>query len=237
MSSLGSMVLLMFSTSKIQIMENFAYDITCSKETFDSLKADERFLGLLTLARVVNSLRFFQREFIDSKNVSGPVGARSCINSFLFGASVLYEGFLTVEKIGTHFKALDSYREGFGALLKDKDIQNFRQSVLYRVRNKFVFHFDRNVVKESFEHFQLPTYKFASGIGKASGEMYFGLADEAVMNYLLQPSDNEPNESVRARYKKIMQDTTQLMGRFNESAERLMADVMDDMGFTLSRGQ
>ena len=64
--------------------------------------------------------------------------------------------------------------------------------------------------------------------------MYFGLADEAVINYLLQPVDNESDGSLKARYKKTVQDTTLLMGRFVESAEHLMADVAEDMGFTLS---
>ena len=283
---------------EIPVIEDFAYHIACSKENFDLLKTDERFLGLLTFARSVNALRFCQKTAIDTKgsrknnftfshlilrlssvdlhsrsprnsslflwlrsfrsaksnlNLSEnsvkffyanpkdagvPAGARSQrINSFLFTSSVLYEGFLTVERQGKAFKDLDSYRNGFGVLLKDKSVQSLRQSVLQRMRNKFVFHFDRDVAKEAFDHFQLPEYKFASGIGKASGEMYFGLADEAVMNYLMQPANNEPDESVKARYKKIVQETTQLMGRFTESSERLMADAIEGMGFTLATGQ
>ena len=214
-------------------MEDFSYDITCSQETFDRLKTDERFLALLTLARVINALRFCQKAAIDAKAVAGAAGDRTRINSFLFEASVLYEGFLAVERLAMHFKDFDSYRNGFAVLLKDSATQSLRQSVLHRMRNKFVFHFDRDVAKESFDHFELPVYKFASGTGEASGEMYFGLADEAVMNYLLQPADKEPDESVKTRYEKILQDTAQLMGRFTESAERLMADVMDDMGFAL----
>jgi hypothetical protein len=222
---------------EVQIVMDFSYDISCAQETFDRLKTDERFLALLTLARVVNALRFCLKADIDAKTVTGPTGARTRINSFLFAGSVLYEGFLAVERLGMHFKDLDSYRNGFGVLLKDRATQSLRQSVLHRMRNKFVFHFDRDVARESFDHFQLPAYKFASGIGEASGEMYFGLADEAVMNYLLQPAHNESDESLKARYANILQDTAQLMGRFTESAEGLMADVMDDMGFTVNRAQ
>jgi hypothetical protein len=218
-------------------MEDFAYDITCSKEKFDLLKTDERFLGLLTLARVVNALRFCQKAAIDAKDVPGPAGARSRINSFLYASSVLYEGFLVVEKLGRNFKDLDSFRNGFGVLLRDRAVRSLRESVLNRMRNKFVFHFDPDVAKESFENFELREYKFASGIGKASGEMYFGLADEAVINYLLRPIQNEPDESLKRRYEEILQETTQIMGRFTESAERLMADVLDDMGFTVKTSQ
>jgi len=216
-------------------MSEFSYDICCSKEAFDRLKTDDCFLALLTLARVVNALRFCQKAAIDAKTVTGPAGARSRINSFLFAASVLYEGFLTVERLSVHFKSCPSYRNGFALLLKDKDTQSLRQLVLQRMRNKFVFHFDRNVAKEAFEHFELPVYKFASGKGKASGEMYFGLADEAVVNYLLQPAGDESDESIKNRYEEILKDTTKFMGRFTESAEQLMAEATDNkhMGFEL----
>ncbi len=63
-------------------------------------------------------------------------------------------------------------------------------------------------------------YKFASGVGKAGGDMYFGLADEAVINYLLEPVPNEPDENLKQRYEKILQETVQVMGRFIASAEK-----------------
>ena len=218
-------------------MEDFAYDITCSKERFDLLKTDEHFLGLLTLARVVNALRFCQQAAIDAKDIAGPAGARSRINSLLYASSVLYEGFLVIEKIEKNFKNLDSFINGFGSLLRDRIVRSLRESVLNRMRNKFVFHFDPDVAMESFKNFELSEYKFASGIGKASGEMYFGLADEAVLNYLLQPTQNEPNDSLKGRWEKILQETTQIIGRFTESAERLMADVLVEMGFTMKTSQ
>ena len=212
------------------------YDIVCSKETFNLLKADESFLGLLTLARAVNAMRFCQKAGIDSKSTVGPAGARSRINSFLFAGSVLYQGFITAEGLGKHFRHLDSYKEGFQELLNDSDVQSFRKSVLHRMRNKFVFHFDRDVAKESLgKNFDLKEYKFASGIGDASGEMYFGLADEAAIHYLLDPTENESNESLKARFEKILEDTTRLMGRFTDSGEKLMADVLSCMGFTVKK--
>lgn len=192
-------------------------------------------MGLLTLSRAVNALRFCQQAAIDAKDMAGPAGARSRINSFLYASSALYEGFLIVEKLGKHFKNIDSFTNGLGSLLKDKSARSLRESMLNRMRNKFVFHFDPDVARESFTNFELSEYKFASGIGKASGEMYFGLADEAVINFLLQPTQNEPDESLKSRWEKILEETAQIMGRFIESAERLMADALVEMGFTVKR--
>jgi len=124
------------------------------------LRDDERFLGLLTLARFINALRYFQKSAIDSKGTNDPVAARSVLNSFWYGSSVLYEGFLLVEKLAKVFKDLDSFKGGFGALLRDHQVQSFRNSVLKRMRNKFGFHFDEEVVKESLKDFELAEYKF-----------------------------------------------------------------------------
>ncbi len=110
------------------------------------LRTDEKFLELLSLARVLNALRFFHKTTVDSYALSGPVRARSIINSFLYLGSVLYEGFHTVEKLGKDLKNLDSFN-GFEVLLKDKTVRSFRKLVLHRMRNKFVFHFDVTVAK------------------------------------------------------------------------------------------
>ena len=62
---------------------------------------------------------------------------------------------------------------------------------------------------------------------------YFGLADELSINYLLQPKKNESDDSLKKRYTQIVKDTTSIMGTFSESAEILMADVLEKKGFIL----
>jgi len=105
-------------------MEDISYKIKCSNSTFQSLKADERFLSLLTLARVVNALRFCQKAATDAESSNGPSSARSRFNSALFASSVMYEGLRTASSLGKHFADLEYFKKGFGALLKDKKIKN-----------------------------------------------------------------------------------------------------------------
>ena len=64
--------------------------------------------------------------------------------------------------------------------------------------------------------------------------MVFVLADEAVINYLLQPAPRESNESLAKRYKEILQDTTEVTGKFLVASEKLMGDVLKDMGFKVT---
>ena len=42
------------------------WDIECTGDTFNTLRSDERFLGLLTLAKFVNAFRFCQQPVIDT---------------------------------------------------------------------------------------------------------------------------------------------------------------------------
>ena len=144
-------------------MEKQSWDISCTKEEFKKIKSDERFLGLLPLAMVVNALCFCLEAVLDAKGGSSPSSPRTRINSFLFASSVLFEGFLLVENLGKHYKDLDSFKDGFGSLLRDKSVGKLRDSILKRARNKFVFHFDGDVAKESLKRFELPTINFASG--------------------------------------------------------------------------
>jgi hypothetical protein len=141
---------------EMENIDNKLWNIECTPDTFESLKSDERFLSLLTLARFTNAIRFCQQSAISASQSDSPSASRQIINSFLFASSVLYEGFLLVERLGKHFHDLDSFKQGFGALLRDKKVIKLRKSFLHRMRNKFVFHFDSDIFKDALGNFKLP---------------------------------------------------------------------------------
>jgi len=207
------------------------WEIVCSKDKFDDLKSDDRFLALLTLARFVNALRFCQQAAIDAWNKGAPSGSRQRINSVWFSGSVLYEGFRVVENLGKYYRDLNSFKNGFAIFLKDKDIRALKETSLERMRNKFVFHFDQDVAREALNNFKLSTYTFAVSRGRASGEMYFNLADEAVVNYLLQPEAEECDHDLQVRFENLIEQITNTMGRFVRATEDLMAEALAGMGW------
>jgi hypothetical protein len=65
--------------------------------------------------------------------------------------------------------------------------------------------------------------------------MYFSLVDEIAINYLLQPAENESNDSLNERFGNILKDTTNIIGEFAKSADLLMSDVLKDLGFIVKR--
>ena len=206
------------------------WEIVCSKDKFD-----DRFLALLTLARFVNALRFCQQAGTDAQDKDAPSGSRQRINSFWFCGSVLYEGFRVAESLRKYYRDLNSFKNGFAILLKDEDISALRETLLKRMRNKFVFHFDRDVAGEALNNFKLPTYTFAVSRGRAPEEMYFNLADEAVNNYLLQPKAEESDHDLQVRLENLMGQIKNIIGRFVRATEDLMAEALAGMGWNVEK--
>lgn len=208
-----------------------SWGIECTPDAFDAMKSNKKFLGLLTLARFLNALRFCQQPAIDTLKVDSPIDRRRMINSFLFASSVLYEGFLLVERLKKIFQKFDSFKNGFGILLKDKSVIDLRKSVLHRMRNKFVFHFDNNIAIDALRNLELPKYRFASCLGKAPGNMYFELADLAVVIYLTQPGSKIIYGVETQQFTRLAQEVTALMNRFSDAAMKLMDEVLPSLGW------
>ena len=232
------------------------WKLTCTKETLNTLKHDEKFIAMLPLARCMNALLFClgililnhpQKSVLGDKphsNNEEQIKLGTKFNSFLFICSILYEGFLLIEKITKDFKNDISFKEGFRKLLKDKNIQNFRNNVLKIVRNKYVFHFDKNVEDkdvasgDSLEKFlQLDLhrheYSFASGTDFNLGGTYFDLVDEIMIHNIIKAKPNESNEILTKRYREILKQTEDIMVQFIESATELLTDNLTEMGFSV----
>lgn len=205
--------------------------ISCTKEVFESIKSDERFIGLLNLARFINALRFCQKPIINIENNSQSFNDGVYLNSFLFTSSLLYEGFKLVKKFNKNIKSLDSFKNGFQCLIEDTTVMDLIESIRKKMRNKFVFHFDDRVMKKSLQTFDIPTIKFASRCENGTGGTYFDLADKIVMNYLLQRKENESNKSWMHRFDQIVKNTCTIMDKFNKATIMLMAEIMEDMPF------
>jgi hypothetical protein len=208
------------------------WKITCSEDTFNRLKSDERFLGLLTLARFVNALRFCEVTFLKAKGAKTPSARRQSINGFLFASSVLYEGFLLVGQLGKRLRNFESYKSGFGPLFRDPAVKSLRKNYLKRLRNKFVFHFDQAVPGEVMDQFDLPEYAFATGRGPRSSELYFDLADEIFIDYLLPLKKGEVQGAHDERHKAKIKEVSEVANRFSSAAESLIAEVLPTMGWT-----
>jgi hypothetical protein len=217
-------------------MKNSYCEIVLAEDKFNELRNDKTFLAILTLARCVNALRFCQTPLIESKRKSTPAVSRQVLNSVLLASSVLYEGLKVADSLGRDFKSLVSFREGFGKLLKKPETKKLRSGILRKMRNKFVFHFDQDVAAVALTHFELPSYKFAVGRGTARGHLYYALADEISVHYLLDPEGEKSNDQLEKTYIQFTQGIADLMVEFDDAAEELIAETLLQQGWRLGEG-
>jgi hypothetical protein len=215
------------------------YCISISKEKFEVLKNDRKFLKILILTRFINGLRFcLMSSFLPVSDREGTYARkRQTINGFLFTASVLYEGFRFAEQaLKEDFQKMDVYKEGIGAMIEDKKIKELRET-LRIMRNIFVFHFDtKNIQRtgQSLQTYNSDSYIFASAHGEASGNMYYVFADEFFINFLLDEKNVKSKDGLIEIYKGLLKDTRDLMSRFIEAAEKLIDEVLLEMGLTVT---
>lgn len=206
--------------------------IFTSKEEFDKLRDDPKFARLLNLARTVNAVYFCFNSLLDYSGDETPAGQRQNINGFLFAAGVLHEGFCVADRLEEHFGDRDSYRTGFGTLLADPKIQQLRKTILKQMRDKFVFHYDKDVAEKTLKSLDLQEYVFASGTGGKRKGTYYNLADEIVINYLLHDvSPDEKDGALREALKSI----GEALSAFVDCADTLINDVLPESTWHLRR--
>ncbi len=206
-------------------------EVYISNDDFNQLRSNPQLSSLLTLARVVNALNFCFRVLKDFSGDESPAGRRQHINAFLFSTGVLYGGLEITDTLTKHFGNRASFQAGFGSLLADSRTENLRTKVLKPLRDKTVFHFDRDVATKTINSFNLdlPSYLFVTASGNKAGDIYYNLADEVAINFVLGEPTSEEEE--RRRLAEILSDTADVLKRFVEAANTLIADVLKEMGW------
>lgn len=217
----------------IQCMCKKNWNISCSSISFDKLRTDERFIAILNLARISNALLFCQIPALEVGKKNTPSAGRQLINSFLYASAILYEGLNRADSLGKYFKDLDSFKNGFAIILKDEKIKRHRNAVLDTLRNQFVFHFDKDIIPETLKDFVLPEYIFAISNGLKRKDIYYNLADEIVLDYLLR--DIKDDQEKAKRFKEIIKQTTELMVSFSKATDDLIQEVLIEMGWVLKK--
>ena len=125
-------------------------EIYTSAEKVDKLRSDPKFAKLLNLARAVNAIYFCLNVLLDHGGDITPAGQRQHINAFCFLPA--HEAFAVADSLEKYFGDRDSYRNGFGRLLEDPKTKQLRGTILHRMRNKLVFHYDEDVARKAFEN-------------------------------------------------------------------------------------
>ena len=124
-----------------------------------------------------------------------------------------------------NLKDLKSYRDGCKNIFRVKNFKEI-ENVISIIRNKIVFHFDKDVVPDSLKNFSLDKYRFASGKGENSVNTYYGLADELSVHYLFDQFGLKTDDQRKEFYVKINSEIGELVKKFYKACEDLIIEVL-----------
>jgi|SRR5689334_18043449 len=203
------------------------WEVYISKRHFDKMRSDPKFSALLRLARIVNALNFCFRTLIKSNEDDTPAASRQHINSLLFACGILYEGIKVAKTLGKYFADRESFQKGLAQLLKDKETKKLQETALNSMRNKIVFHYDEDVVTTTLNNLNLESYVFVSGYGPQRGEMYYTLADEIAINFMIgEPGSKQEEDRI---LRELLTTTAEVVTKFVRTSDVLIADVLAEM--------
>ena len=203
--------------------------IYASPERWKVLRSDPAFLELVRLARVVNSLAGNYAGLLTPLDDQSPRARRDRFGAFFYVAALLQEGLKAAESLGRYFRDLPQFQTDFGALFADPDVRELRSGDLDKIRDQVVFHFDRDCLAVGLSRFPDGRTLIATAPQQwVSGEVYFDIADDAVVAYLYADAPTQPE--YLARVERLMTRVTGVFQRFMQASHRLIPAALQRMG-------
>lgn len=193
------------------------------------MKGDVAFAELLVLARMANALRFALSAAFDAPG--GVIGERQRNASFLQTAANVSEILQTLQRMEKHFRDLLTYKELIAPLLADDSAADLRSRILKWLRDKAVFHHDRNVMPGGLSELDGGPWTFAEGDSNAFMGVSYPLADFATIRAALEQIDS--SEGLIDVFEKVLRQTVELALRILTAVDSLIGEALNERGFLL----
>src|SRR5690349_20524194 len=116
---------------------------SCTPEQFLALRTRPDFQQLVALARWANAARTITAAMPErpEETPGTPAGHRQRRNTILFISALLYEGWELVQRMRRDYRTYDTWKTGFGLILKDRRFVQLVEKRLGPLRSQTVFHF------------------------------------------------------------------------------------------------
>src|SRR5687768_15668374 len=98
-------------------------EIVAPEAEWPRIRDDARFIELMRLARVANSLGVTYPPLAHTLQDQSPAARRDRFAAFLYAAALLTEGLDTAQSLGPWFRDRDQYKAGFAAIFSDPSFQ------------------------------------------------------------------------------------------------------------------
>jgi hypothetical protein len=207
--------------------------ITCPPDVFASLRRDEGFWQLLALARLANALRFAQVA-IPAPADDTPSGIRQRVNSFSSTVALLKEGVPLLQRMGNHFRHLDSYGSHVLPILRDRAVESILSENVKPLRDEAVAHFLELELGPRLDDHDFQQHDFAIGLGNSQGQTYYLLADELAFRAFT--GTTATRDEFLERMGELLRRSTVLIVRFVSATDLVIGEALREMGWTMEVG-
>jgi len=213
----------------------FKYYIT--KEEFDTLKKDIKFLTAIRLLRMDNVITTLQSLFyrVLVLNKEDTVSnKRDRLELILYYGAVLYESLKTIYDMKDLLKDLKEYKnhiDDINYLFQEWNNPNsFMKTILAKIRDKLAFHFDEDVFQEAISKIDLPENELtiSEAESERSIDVNYTVIPILYFNYLISyvdgyNSDEEKLKHIYGEMDSIAKKLSEVIG--NIAGELLIGSV------------
>jgi hypothetical protein len=209
-----------------------AWRVAANQAQFAEISADPRFNSVLTLGRIANSIRFAVAAAENQAGQDTPAATRQHTSSFLYLCAVLFEALEFIKRSGKEFKSLKGYREGLGALARERPVRELQETVLRPLRNQAIYHHDDHVMPEGIKQFRYEEYVVASGQGTRLFDVFYELSDIAVIGFGLRDLPSPPRN--QAELRPVLEKVLDLARRCLLGIDGLALELLTELGLIVT---
>jgi hypothetical protein len=197
-------------------------------------KRSEMLGPVLAVSRAANAITVARGPLLYDADDFSPLASRERFSAMFLVAAVLYEALETAQQLGEHFEGQAPYEEGFGQLLENSKIAEFRRRSLKKFRDKGVFHFDSGFFRRAAS--QMEETDAIVGIHTTAmvKDTYISLSDDLMFDHILGPfRSNEQKVQIFEEFSDMLVET---MNEFLKSAHQLVPYALYRLGAFSRRG-
>ncbi len=199
-----------------------AWRIVGTKESITT-NVDNSTLAL-QMGIAANAILAAQRFFFFVKDVPGPAGERDRLWAFLIAIGFIHEAiqvlrpnFPQIRDLASVGGASEDSITAAGQLLSG---QHPLSRTIDRMRNKLIFHWDYEVIRDYVTRFADENVPWVEGIGDSQGELMFRASADALTKSVLPDEPKATEKRNNERLRALVQDISSAMKTLIEVFQR-----------------
>lgn len=211
-------------------MKTKDWEITCKADEFEKMREKPEFIAIVSLARILNAFRTVHVTFADSTDDGSPAYDRLRTNTLLLTGAILHEGIKSVRDNQKAYRDLEAFMNLQNDLLRTKRYKLIK-NYIKDMRNKIVFHYDKEVFETTLLMYEPDKYVFARGQGPSVRNLNYSMADTLCLHYLF---DVRTTEVLGDKdIGEIIQEVMRFGMAFADNADLMIVEALIEMGWEL----